>query len=274
MTEKQIVNETYIDRIKRLKNEKKITNEQLAEITGIPLSTLSKLLAGINDSPKLINIIAIAQALGCSLDYLVNGDHENNNRYILTSPEAQMVEDFRSLDTYGRELILLVLSKEKERVHGRMSDVTVGRTSRILPSPSLSGAEGAPLPAIERKEKRAIFLYDMPVSAGTGIDLSEESATELQIPDNEQTRDADFALRISGNSMEPKFHDGDILLIHSTESAQIGDLGIFVLDGAGYFKKYGGDRLLSLNPSYAPILLSNHSDIQCVGRVIGKIYRR
>ena len=40
----------YISRIKRIKSEKKITNERLSELTGIPLGTLSKLLAGINDS--------------------------------------------------------------------------------------------------------------------------------------------------------------------------------------------------------------------------------
>ena len=38
--------ETYIDRIKMLKSQKKLTNELLAERSGIPLGTLSKLLAG------------------------------------------------------------------------------------------------------------------------------------------------------------------------------------------------------------------------------------
>ena len=48
--------ETYIDRIKSLKAQKKITNDRLAELTGIPLGTLSKILAGMSDSPKLSNI--------------------------------------------------------------------------------------------------------------------------------------------------------------------------------------------------------------------------
>ena len=47
----------YIDRIKQLKSEKKITNDRLSEMTGIPLGTLSKILAGISDSPKLANIV-------------------------------------------------------------------------------------------------------------------------------------------------------------------------------------------------------------------------
>ena len=54
---------TYIDRIKKLKSEKKITNDRLSELTGIPLGTLSKILAGISDSPKLSNIVAICSAL-------------------------------------------------------------------------------------------------------------------------------------------------------------------------------------------------------------------
>ena len=76
---------SYIERIKQLKSEKKITNDQLADMTGIPLGTLSKILAGISDSPKLVNIVAIAQALGCSLDYLISGNPENTNNYTLSA---------------------------------------------------------------------------------------------------------------------------------------------------------------------------------------------
>ena len=77
----------YISRIKAIKNEKKITNERLSELTGIPLGTLSKLLAGINDSPKLSNVVAIAEALGCTLDYLVSGIPQNDHNYTLTMEE-------------------------------------------------------------------------------------------------------------------------------------------------------------------------------------------
>ena len=59
--------ETYLDRIKLLKNERKMTNDQLSELSGIPLGTLSKILAGMSDSPKLSNMVAICSALDCSL---------------------------------------------------------------------------------------------------------------------------------------------------------------------------------------------------------------
>ena len=81
----------YIARIKKIKSERKITNERLSELTGIPLGTLSKILAGISDSPKLANIVAIADALGCTLDYLVSGITENNNNYTLLPDEIELI---------------------------------------------------------------------------------------------------------------------------------------------------------------------------------------
>jgi len=70
--------ESYIDRIKLMKSRKKMTNEQLAEKSGIPLGTLSKIMAGMSDSPKVASIVAICGALDCSVEYIVTGTPENN----------------------------------------------------------------------------------------------------------------------------------------------------------------------------------------------------
>ena len=56
--------------------------------------------------------------------------------------------------------------------------------------------------------------------------------------------------------------------------ASVGELGIFVLDGNGYFKKFGGDRLISLNEDYGDILLNGYSEIVCCGKVVGKLKKR
>ena len=37
---------------------------------------------------------------------------------------------------------------------------------------------------------------------------------------------------------------------------------------------FGGDRLISLNPEYGPILFKDFSDVQCRGRVVGKLRRK
>ena len=122
--------------------------------------------------------------------------------------------------------------------------------------------------------KRPVPLFDMPVSAGSGVFLDESLADEIMIPDNFRTDGADFAIRISGHSMEPRYHDGDILLIHDCDTVENGELAVFVLDGSGYFKKYGGDRLISLNPEFGDILLKDFQEVMCCGKVIGKLKRK
>lgn len=270
--------ETYIDRIKLMKSRKKLTNERLSELSGVPLGTLSKLLAGMNESPKLSNIIAICSALDCSVEYIVTGAPDNTNNYTLDSEEISLVEMYRQLDSWGKSVAGVVIAKERERVLGTEAPtVSVPAPAAILRS------QAAQIPqrsagrfAGERlvRGKRSIRLYELPVSAGIGVYLDDARSEKISIPGNEKTADADYALRISGNSMEPKYHDGDILLVQNADGVEIGELGIFLLDGSGFFKVFGGDRLLSLNPEYGPILLKDFSEVQCRGRVIGKLRRK
>ena len=269
--------ETYLDRIKKMKNEQKLTNDQLAERSGIPLGTLSKILAGMSDSPKLSNMMALCGALGCSIEYIVNGTPDNNHNYTLSAAEIEMIEQYRGLDVWGRSLVETVIEKEAERLQATAGEASAAQAepvsrAKILPTPKpVNRYAGEP---VARTGKRAISLYELPVSAGVGEYLEAEKSERIQIPDNDKTAEADYALRISGNSMEPKYRNGDILLVQSADLVENGEAGIFLLDGAGFFKIFDGDRLLSLNPAYGPILLKDYGEIRCKGRVIGKLKRK
>ncbi len=273
----------YIGRIKQIKSERKITNEKLSELTGIPLGTLSKIMAGISDSPKLSNMVLIANALGCTLDYIVSGTPENTNNYNLSEDEITLIENYRYLDSYGKDIVSVVAQKEKDREAVKfvkaaskpkktptITEKTASKSAIILPMPTFD-AQSVPASDFSRKP---VPLYSLPVSAGPGVYLEDSIEDTISIPNNEKTACTDFALRISGNSMEPKYHDGDILLVEDTDSVDIGELGIFMLDGNGYFKKYGGDRLISLNSEYGDILLRDYAEAVCCGRVVGKLKRK
>ena len=260
----------YIERIKKIKNERKITNDQLSEMTGIPLGTLSKILAGISDSPKLVNIVAIADALGCTLDYIVSGVSENTNNYTLSPDEICLVENFRHLDDHGCELVKMVVEKELERTAPNMKK----EKSTVVISKSSVARKISYMEAAGSLARRTVPVYSLPVSAGPGVYIDDTSTEEISIPDNEKTAACDFALRISGNSMEPIYHNGDLVLVEDCDSVEVGELGIFVLDGDGYFKKFGGDRLISLNPEYGDILMKNYAEAVCCGRVIGQLKKR
>lgn len=263
----------YINRIKQIKNERKMTNDDLAEKTGIAGGTLAKILAGISESPKLSNFVAICEALNCSLDYIMYGIEENSNNYTLSDDEIDMVERFRSLDARGRDTVLSLLEKEENFSRGEAP--AAPKRARILtPEPLRSRLAAAYEQSDNGFGKRTLPLFDLPVSAGPGVVLDVDTADEITVSDNARTREADFALRISGNSMEPRYRDGDILLVQECDTVEFGELGIFILDGNGFFKVFGGDRLYSLNPEYGDILLKDFDDVRVAGRVIGKLKKR
>lgn len=262
----------YINRIKKIKAERKITNDELSDITGIPVGTLSKILAGISESPKLSNFVAICQALNCSLDYIMYGIEENPNNYTLTEEEIEWVEKYRALDERGRGTVNAVLDNESRHLPAAPRGRQTG--ARVL-TPSLSTRLAEAYTASDNGfSRRTLPLYDLPVSAGTGVTLDSDTADEISVRNTAATREADYALRISGNSMEPRYHDGDILLVQETDTLEFGELGIFILDGSGFFKVFGNDRLLSLNPEYGDILLKDFQDVRVAGRVIGRLRRR
>ena len=99
----------------------------------------------------------------------------------------------------------------------------------------------------------------------------EDDWTDIDVPDTPEARKADFALTIQGDSMEPIYFDGDIVLVKQQDIVDVGEVGIFVLNGAGYIKKNGGNRLISLNEKYDDIVISEYDNCKCFGKVVGRI---
>ncbi len=120
------------------------------------------------------------------------------------------------------------------------------------------------------KSGRVFRLYDISVSAGTGTYLDGEHFEEMTA-DELIPRGADYAVRVSGDSMEPRFHDGQIVFIKEQQTLEDGEIGIFALGGASYLKKLLGGALISLNPRYEPIALREYDDFHIFGKVIGAV---
>lgn len=56
-----------------------------------------------------------------------------------------------------------------------------------------------------------------------------------------------------------------------TPDLEIGEIGLFVVNGDGFIKQYQGDHLHSLNPEYDDIQLSEFDESRTVGRVLGVV---
>lgn len=115
---------------------------------------------------------------------------------------------------------------------------------------------------------RLLRLYDLSVSAGTGNYLYD-AAYEVIETDNIAPDSADYAVKVSGNSMIPRFVDQQIIFIHEQPALDEGKIGIFCLNNDAYLKKLGKGCLISLNPEYNPIPIREHDDFKVFGKVVG-----
>ena len=120
---------------------------------------------------------------------------------------------------------------------------------------------------------RTIRLFHLPASAGSGEFLDSDDFDTIQVG-KEVPDCADFGIRIHGDSMEPRFINGQIVWVEKKEDLANGEIGIFFLDGNAYCKKLSRDRqgdvsLISINPAYDPMPISADSDFRVFGRVVG-----
>lgn len=191
-----------------------------------------------NGSMPSIEIIpVISEELDISIDYLLTGKENHND---LSEEEKYLLELFRKIPF-----------KEQMRFIGKLEEI-----SEIKP----------PMLKIKCSEYR--------VSAGLGEILNDfDSWNTIEIPDTPNARNADFALVVSGDSMIPMYNNNDIILVKSSDAVDLGEIAIYIIDGGGFIKKYGGDRLISINSDYDDILFANYDvdSIKCVGRVIGRV---
>lgn len=108
------------------------------------------------------------------------------------------------------------------------------------------------------------------VSAGTGSFLDGEDYEMYTSPDIPE--EASFGVYVSGDSMEPRYHNEELIWIEQTEQLEDGEIGIFYLDGNAYVKKFqnneNGTYLVSLNKKYDPIPVTENNSFKIFGRVL------
>ena len=83
----------------------------------------------------------------------------------------------------------------------------------------------------------------------------------------------DFASWVSGDSMEPKYHNGSVALIRETGFDYDGAVYAVVCNNQTYIKRVyreeEGLRLVSINPRYDDIFISYDEDPRVVGIIVG-----
>ncbi len=124
--------------------------------------------------------------------------------------------------------------------------------------------------SIPVRKTRFLPLYDISVSAGRGLFLDSDHYEQIEV-DTTVPEEADYAVKISGDSMMPRFADGQIIYVCQQITLEDGEIGIFVLNGDVFCKMLDigkSVRLLSLNPRYEPIRIAAEDTFRVLGKVV------
>ena len=146
----------------------------------------------------------------------------------------------------------------------------------------------------EVKNRHIIKFVEMPVSnlavsAGTGAFLDEGNYEMISFPESSVPDKADFAVRVSGDSMEPVYQDGQIVWVQLCDHVRVGEVGVFLYDGEGYIKEYNEQKpegrdleefidsngilhmqpvMVSYNQKYEPKIILANAGFKVIGRVL------
>jgi transcriptional regulator with XRE-family HTH domain len=243
------------EKLREARKKAGFTQRQLAEVIGAKHNSVSNWEKGLN-SPNPETIGELCAVLNITPNDLLIGEALESllrTKDALSPEDAAFMRKYRRLDPAARGAV------------DTLVDYFAGLAYRE-PAPAVAFPGASGLAEAEISDTLRGKISRQSVAAGTGTYLDEDSFEPISVRRNELTRRAEFFVPVSGDSMEPRYRDGDVLIVADMPVEQ-GDIGIFTLGGYGYVKKLGESELISLNRNYAPIPMDE--SILCNGKVIG-----
>ncbi len=223
---------------------------QFAEYIDIPATTINTILKRGIKNANFSNAISICRALDLDVDKLASGIFVPTNVTFaleLTHKENRLIEKIRSLTNYEQETVEILVD-------------------RFIDNHPTLKVEDVPMRYV------TLPAYGYAPSAGAGNYMPDDiPQTSIQVPATAATEKADFIVKVGGHSMEPKYKDGDLVLVKKTDAIDHGKIGIFSVNGEALIKECQPNRLHSLNPAYPDIQLNDGDTVRCLGEVIGKL---
>lgn len=253
------------NKLKDLRTKKGLTANEVAKLIGMSGKTISA-WENNRSQPNLINFFKLCKIYNVT-DILSEFDTSlslnnidnintitNTNNINKTLLNQEHLKKYNNLDEHGKKVI----------------DILLDTTSNLL---EIEHEHNISLIDNEDVQpKIQVKFIQLPVSAGFGTDLfDKEEDIYIEVPNTPTTSKADYALKVTGDSMETAYSDGDIVFVKQQSYVEVGQIGIFVVDGEGYLKKYNGSCLESLNLKYPDIKINQYTNVYCMGLAIGKL---
>lgn len=228
-------------RLKEVMAERGMTISRLAELTGVSEDTIKAIRCGKTKSPGIQLMIAIADALECTMDGFLH-------RASLSREELYLLRRYRLLNQHGRQMVNLMLDSESHMQKKLYNEAGERVTTRKLPCISPTHT----------------------LSANT--DYGSHATDFVEIPESYFPA-ADYCIKLTTNMLHPIYMKGDHLAVEKN-FPHMGDIGVFLnKDGIEMIRRYtekdGSPYLEAVSRCDRSLYLTG--DIICLGTILGII---
>ena len=219
---------TLVERIKKLAKEHGTNLANLERELGISNGVIRR---WDNASPTCDKILRIADYFSVSVDELLRGKTIKNCG--LNPSSNKLLSLFNSVDPFDQDRILKYL----ELANSVENSVTICTNDTDIATHSAISLKSIPIRGY--------------VAAGTPIEAIDNHLGTIDVPSD---LDVDYALIVSGNSMNPIIKDGEYVYVKFTNELNSNDIGVFYYNDnvtcKKFFKNDAMVKLISINPAY------------------------
>ena len=242
------------ENITHFRKQRGITQKELAKEVGITASTMTDYMK-LRSAPSFGVIQKLADYFGVKKSDIDTTFKEESTNSLPDAPDLltqQITDKVVQLTTQNKKI---VLRTSEELLESQNEEETkINEVSEAI-------------------QLYSYDYYDHPASAGTGQYLNDVRVERIELPVD---IDADFVIPIKGDSMEPDYHDGDLIFIQTSVDLNDGVIGVFNYNGDAYIKQLVIDKdqayLHSLNPAYKDMPITPETDFRIIGEVVD-LYR-
>ena len=243
------------ENITHFRKQRGITQKELAKEVGITASTMTDYMK-LRSAPSFGVIQKLADYFGVKKSDIDTTFKEESTNSLPDASDLltqQITDKVVQLTTQNKKIVLRT-SEELLESQKNEEETKINEVSEVI-------------------QLYSYDYYDHPASAGTGQYLNDVRVERIELPVD---IDADFVIPIKGDSMEPDYHDGDLIFIQTSVDLNNGVIGVFNYNGDAYIKQLVIDEdqayLHSLNPEYKDMPITPETDFRIIGEVVD-LYR-
>ena len=229
--------------IRKYRELRGIEQKELSRKLGVADSSVGNWERGFS-KPPLELITSITKALGISL-----------------------------YELFGLEDPMMKYTKEEQRLISKYKDLNEPHQKAVATMIDMLGdAEIKTITEDDIPDLTVLRYFNRQLAAGIGDPTDmDDDGEEIYLYSNETIDKADYVFTVNGESMEPVYHNGDMVLVEKCKDIEYGEVGAFLIGNEAYIKESQRDGLHSYNKRYKTMTFNDDDSVQIIGRVIGVI---